>query len=338
MSAFPHQIVDVDSATNRELLHLFHGERTGFVQVGRSRWLLPSKYRRMAGDFYNFRVRPDDTWVVTFPRSGTTLTQEMVWLLGNNLDYKTASEVRLNSRFPFIEFPMLIHDEVLKDLQDLNQDSSRRARVEQMSRPLTEELDQATSGRFIKTHLPLDVLPPDLLTAGCKVVYVARNPLDVVVSGYHHNRRFELVGYKGDFPKYWNCFKKDLVMFSPYWAHVTEAWGKRHSPNMLFLFYEDIVKDMRAAIRRVADFLGTQVTEEQVAALAAHLHIDTFRKNPAIEPNSQRLVGLVNQDAQDFVRKGKTGGWTEEFTPEIVVEAENWMKENLSKTDLRFPL
>ena len=48
-------------------------------------------------------VYEDDVWVVTFPKCGTTWTQEMVWLINNDLDYKKALEVNLNDRFPFLE-------------------------------------------------------------------------------------------------------------------------------------------------------------------------------------------------------------------------------------------
>lgn len=45
----------------------------------------------------------DDIWVVTYPKCGTTWTQEMIWMLGNNLDYATSLSVKLNDRFPFLE-------------------------------------------------------------------------------------------------------------------------------------------------------------------------------------------------------------------------------------------
>lgn len=51
----------------------------------------------------NMKVYEDDVWVVTFPKCGTTWTQEMIWLVNNDLDYKTAYDVNLNDRFPFLE-------------------------------------------------------------------------------------------------------------------------------------------------------------------------------------------------------------------------------------------
>lgn len=51
----------------------------------------------------NMEVYEDDMWVVTFPKCGTTWTQEMVWLVNNDLNYEKALEVNLNDRFPFLE-------------------------------------------------------------------------------------------------------------------------------------------------------------------------------------------------------------------------------------------
>jgi hypothetical protein len=51
----------------------------------------------------NFEVFDDDVWVISFPKCGTTWTQEMVWLLNNDLDYETALSVGHERRFPFIE-------------------------------------------------------------------------------------------------------------------------------------------------------------------------------------------------------------------------------------------
>lgn len=49
------------------------------------------------------KVFEDDVWVVTFPKCGTTWTQEMIWMVNNDLDYTTAYDVNLNDRFPFLE-------------------------------------------------------------------------------------------------------------------------------------------------------------------------------------------------------------------------------------------
>lgn len=51
----------------------------------------------------NMEIYEDDIWVISFPKSGTTWTQEMTWLIGNNLDFETAKKRNLYDRFPLLE-------------------------------------------------------------------------------------------------------------------------------------------------------------------------------------------------------------------------------------------
>lgn len=84
--------------------------------------------------------------------------------------------------------------------------------LEIVTQPATEQLARAASPRFVKTHLPMSLLPPNLLNTG-RVVYVARDPRDVAVSFYHLNRLIRTQGYLGDFKTYWKFFIKDLRKF-----------------------------------------------------------------------------------------------------------------------------
>lgn len=73
------------------------------MQVGPQKYFFPHKFRASAQHFWDFQARPDDVWVATFPRSGTTWTQELVWMIANDLDYAVAEREPLTKRFPFFE-------------------------------------------------------------------------------------------------------------------------------------------------------------------------------------------------------------------------------------------
>lgn len=60
-------------------------------------------YLPLAKRIKNFQVYEDDVWVISFPKCGTTWTQEMVWLLNNDLNYEAARNLSLEERFPFLE-------------------------------------------------------------------------------------------------------------------------------------------------------------------------------------------------------------------------------------------
>lgn len=70
MSLEPPAYQFLDAETTDKMLALFQGERTGWVQVGEKKWLFPHRYVHQGKHFYNFKARPDDTWVLSFPRSG----------------------------------------------------------------------------------------------------------------------------------------------------------------------------------------------------------------------------------------------------------------------------
>ena len=75
-------------------------------------------------------------------------------------------------------------------------------------RNTAEMLKDQDERRFIKTHLPLSLLPPSLLSTA-KVIYVARNPKDAMVSFYYHHRLIKSHGFVGDLPTFAARMTKD---------------------------------------------------------------------------------------------------------------------------------
>lgn len=100
---FPYNIQRFKGVIHEKLRKEFKGQPKGLVQVGPEKWILPQSYTDFAETIYNFEARSDDVFITTFPRSGTTWTQEMIWLICNDLDYETALKIPLNSRFPYME-------------------------------------------------------------------------------------------------------------------------------------------------------------------------------------------------------------------------------------------
>ncbi|KAI5632731.1 sulfotransferase domain-containing protein [Phthorimaea operculella] len=338
MEVYPWEISDVESKANEELIKYFTGEFTGFVHVGPKKYTLPHKFKEEAAKIYNMPIRSEDVFVVTFPRSGTTWTQELVWMIANDMNYAKSDAVRLLERFPFIDIPMLFHPVLIQRLREKNKESEMNLKIiDAFERSVVDQLAETPSPRFVKSHLPMSLLPPTLLDTA-KVVYVARDPRDVAVSYYHHNRLGVGHGYIGDFKTYWNFFITDLITYTPFFEHLKEAWEKRHHSNMLFLFYEELSKDLPAAVRRVSKFLNKEYTEDQIAGLCDHLSFDNFKKNKSVnfDPGNDRL-GLFVKGEEPFIRKGKSGGWRDYFDEEMTQQADAWMQQNLRDTDLRFP-
>ncbi|KYN41324.1 Sulfotransferase 4A1 [Trachymyrmex septentrionalis] len=295
------------------------------VKIGEKKWSMSDNYIENGDKIYNFEIRPDDTWVVTYPRSGTTLMQELVWLVANDMNFDEAQRRTLSDRFPFIDM------EILSDSQEMLTIMSNKEK-KNIDKYTVKFVQNQLSPRFIKSHLPLELLPT-VINSDCKIIYVARNPKDVVVSYYNFQKDYKLYQYQGTFEQFCNNFMDNHVHYSPYWEHIKEAWAMRHKANLLFLFYEDLIKDLPAIIKTIAVFFDKAYSNEQIVKLMEHLKIENFRKNPMVNQPSPRSV----MEPKQFVRKGKVNAWKETFTPEIEEKFNKWIADNLKDTDLRFP-
>ncbi|KAF4529100.1 hypothetical protein B566_EDAN013668 [Ephemera danica] len=323
-------MLDMEDETNEKLKQMFKGEMQDWLQVGPKKYTLPNKYKIFGPKVYNFEIRHDDYWIVTFPRSGTTVTQEMIWLLQNDLDYEAVLKIPLMLRFPQIaQLNVPNPESIAKMMEDSRGNPIKEALYKSVTTNVTS-LPSAPGPRFFKSHFPLSLLPPTLLDT-CKVVYLCRNPKDVAVSYYNLSLSLKTLDFQGDFPQYWDLFEQGIIRYAPYWEHIAEAWEQRNHPNMLFLFYEDLVKDMAGTIRKLTNHYGKQLTDEQVQRLADFLQIDNFRKVMQNMGMNDLVKNEKAEKSNTFIRRGVTGGWKDHFTPELEARADKWIADNVSR-------
>ena len=86
-----------------------------------------------------------------------------------------------------------------------------------------QHAEEMPGPRIIKTHLPLSMLPPNLLDVS-KVVVMARNVKDVCVSYYHMDQSLpEALGFNKSsyFEEYADFFMAGRPAFwGDYWIHL----------------------------------------------------------------------------------------------------------------------
>lgn len=326
-SEFPYVLNPFPEEVQTKLKAKFLGFRGGLVDV-EGRHAMPAHYDRFAERYFNYKFQKDDVLVMTFPRSGTTWTQEIVWTMRNQVDVDTAANVPLDVRVPFIEFDSLQPEHLPLAAPIEEAYRSRHPGEDPRDKGIFLDLvDALPSPRTIKTHLPFSLLRPDLLDS-CKVVYVARNPKDVCVSYYHQQRLVKVAEFVGDFPEYVDFWTQDLLLQAPYWPHLAEGWARRHHPNVLFLFYEDMKEDILRELGRLNTFLGTALTESQLQAVARHTSFSGMKSRGATNPTAAlQESGEFKKGEAAFIRKGTTGDWTNFFTPELEEKFGEWMEK-----------
>ncbi|GLH10765.1 uncharacterized protein GBIM_15665 [Gryllus bimaculatus] len=156
---------------------------------------------------------------------------------------------------------------------------------------------------------------------------------DVAVSYFHHDRL--LNGYSGDQDFHFECFMEDLLIYTPFWDHVLEFWEMRkQKPNILFVLFEDMKKDLPATIRKVATFLGREVSAAQVAGLSDHLDFQSMRDNPAVNrvPQLEAERGPLAPE-QRFLRRGEVGDGRRVMAPTTAARLDTWSRQHLAGSD-----
>ncbi|KAG4068854.1 hypothetical protein HA402_005002 [Bradysia odoriphaga] len=251
----------------------------------------------------------------------------MIWLLCNDLNYDAAKATHLNIRFPFFELDSFVPAD-----GDASTDSVL-IKLKQILPPAPKLLAEMTSQRLIKTHFPIKLMPHDVLAKGCKIVYVARCPRDVLVSLFHFSK---VAGYSyvGNFEEFVDFFMKDLLPWGPYFEHIKDAWNRRNDSNVLFLFYENLVVDLENSLKKLASFLERPLSDNELPELLQHLSFQNFKQNSSV---NMQLFENLGMGGWSFMRRGQVGG-NPEITAEIGEKIDAWTNEQLKGTGLIFPI
>lgn len=300
----------------------------GFVRFQPAGQVLPRCFSLVEKEVSQLEVKEDDVWISSFPKCGTTWTQEMVWNIVNGLDFKTAKSVSLEERVPFLELTGLLEPSKAEGAEEVAGTGSKNS---------IEQVRQLASPRVIKTHLSVDMLPRQVMEKKVKLIYVTRNPRDAVVSFHNHWRILD--GYKGTFEVFLSAFLADVCgYYTPFIQHVLGYWQLRQEEQVLFLTFEEMKRDLQAVITKVADFLDKPLAKEQVSILAEHLSFKNMQSNTAVnkEDVTKAMQKMHGASKGKFMRKGEVGDWRNHLTPEQVSKMESWEAEQLAGSGLEF--
>ncbi|XP_034117394.1 luciferin sulfotransferase [Drosophila nasuta] len=288
-----------------------------FVEVLPDRLIIPRKYVELGESIRQLPIYEDDVWMISYPRTGSTWAQEMVWLLGNQLDYEAAKQ-QLSQRSPMIELSALFSTDHHKWVSDALGNT-------------VELVRNSPRPRFARSHLSWQLLPQQFESVKPKIVYTARNPKDLCVSYYHYCKL--LHGINGDFDQFVELFLGGHTPMGSYWKHVLPFWKRSYDDNVLFIKYEDMIKDLPAVVRRCAQFLNVAqlLNEDSLKRICDHLQFDSMRGNAALN-----LEKILPQPGTKFIRNGKIGDWRNHMTDEMSARFDAWSEEHLRGSGLTF--
>ncbi|KAL3993080.1 guanylate cyclase soluble subunit alpha [Sarotherodon galilaeus] len=234
----------------------------------------------------SFPFRDTDILIVSYPKSGTTWIQEVVSLVHTRGNPGLSQTVENWKRAPWLEH--------------------------YYSSALLEA--SPTTARVITTHLPHHLLGPALQHSKTKVIYVSRNPKDVVVSFYHFHKMANFLPEPHSFPEFLDRFLEGTVSFGSWFDHI-KGWTSQINSNLLHVTYEEMSLDLHSTIKKISSFLQCPLVEDEVNNCVKHCSFSSMKENKMIN------YTLVPQEIMDhskgsFMRKGKVGDWKNMFTEE----------------------
>ncbi len=226
---------------------------------------------------------PDDIFLVSFPKSGNTWTRFLL----------------ANLRFPDEPATWANIDRLVPDPT-----GTTKRDFDRMPRP-----------RIIKSHECFDPRYP-------RVVYIVRDPRDVVVSQYHYHRKLRKIADDSPIEKFVTRFLAGETCPHGSWGQNVATWlyTSEGSPRFLLLRYEDLLADAARELAKVVEFLHLSASPEHIAQAVERSSADRMRKLEQAQKEHTLFKG--SRKDLSFVRAAGSGGWRKDLPAPQVARIE----------------
>ncbi len=186
---------------------------------------------------------------------------------------------------------------------------------------------------------------PDPALCDKPVLFLARNPIDIAVSWYFQftkrqsAHKQELINHAIDHPidrrtiGLWD-FVRHSDIGLPFLIDYLNGWERALAgrDRSLTVRYEDLRAEPAATLKRITALIGERFRDEEIQEAVDFGSFENLRKLEVSGFFRQGGLTLRNPDDPETfkVRRGKVGGYRDDFSPEQVAELEGLMLARLS--------
>ncbi|CAN0896881.1 Cytosolic sulfotransferase 5 [Linum grandiflorum] len=210
--------------------------------------------------------------------------------------------------------------------------------------PARDDVVVLATCRLFHTHVTYSNLPDSITKGsggGCKFVYVVRDPKDTLVSMWHfYNKIFKPFPLDAAV----ESFCSGALPYGPFYEHVLEYWeeSKRSPERVMFIKYEDLRRDPKPHVRKLASFLGSpfgdgDAGEKEVEKVIWRSSFDRLKNlgvnnKDEVEQAFTSWVPLLKNNC--FFRRGEVGDWGNHLTAEMAERIDKVTRMKLHRTGL----
>ncbi|XP_008068341.1 bile salt sulfotransferase-like [Carlito syrichta] len=239
-----------------------------------------------------FVVKDEDVVTVTYPKSGTNWLIEILCLIHSKGDPKWIQSVPIWDRSPWVE-------------------------TEEGYKLLTDK----EGPRLLSSHLPIHLFPKSIFNSKAKIIYLVRNPRDVLVSGYFFWNSVTFVKRSKSLEQYFEWFIQGNVIYGSWFDHIRGWMSMRKRNTFLLLSYEELKQDTRKTVEKICQFLGKKLEPEELNLVLKNSSFQAMKENKM--SNYSLLNDTSLADNLSIMRNGTSGDWKNHFT---VAQAEAFDK------------
>lgn len=219
-------------------------------------------------------LKKDDVWLASFPKAGSTWIR---FILANIVYLSEEREEYLDYHYVAQAMPAIGRSNLLKSWR------------------------QKSLPRFIKTHQPYR---PAIFSIPRRVVYIMRDPRDVMVSYYHFVKARKNNPFSGSFSEFIRHPRYGLASCIDHyfsWMPITDYT----------IHYEKMKKDAFAEMKNAFQVLNIEFKDDILRQAIENSSLERMR-------SAQKKSGLPGKERFDksflVARKGITGQWPDYFT------------------------
>jgi len=119
------------------------------------------------------------------------------------------------------------------------------------------------------------------------------------------------------------------------WAeHLAGWWAVRREPNVLFITYEDLKRDHAGMVRKIAEFMGVDLTPAELAAVVEQ---STFASMKAAQHKFEPELMVPWGKEGAMMRRGASGGSSELLTADQQRRIDEHCRGELVRLGCDFP-
>ena len=270
-------------------------------------------------------------WLASYPKSGNTLVRSMLAAYFFSKDGIYNFDLLKNIR----QYPKTsLFFNLGINIKDKHEVAKSHLKVQSI-------INKQKGIQFLKTHSGLVTMDGYSFTDmnnSLGVIYIVRDPRDVVISYAHHSDKPVSETLKFIEDNYMlNLEENTIPVYTGSWSFHYNSWKPfKVSNKYLLIKYEDLIKDKEKIFRKILIFIKNlshgnfEVSDSKIKKVTQEIEFEKLKKLEEKQGFSEAKKNKIGEKIP-FFRKGLSGQWKNNLDVKIINSIEKSCGEEMKE-------